>query len=86
MKTYLHEAPFALASDGTVLLNVMHFDGVTDLETAIAVAGQQGGKMLVAVVAAASETEEALRRLQHGFNEAAAFAAGARRRRARQRQ
>ena len=81
----LHEAPFALASDGTVLLNLAEFDDVTDLESVVAVARQQGGTVFVGVVASRTEVQAALGRLRDGFSEAGAYAVGARQRRARER-
>ena len=81
----LHEAPFALACDGTVLLNLAEFDGTSDLETAVAVARQQGGVVFIGVVMDRREAKEALGRLKAGFSEAGAYAIGARQRRARER-
>lgn len=71
MSRRLHRAPFALASDGTVLVNVAEFDGVNDLAAALRRAGTEGGAVFVGVPAKPDEMADAVRHLGHGFREAA---------------
>lgn len=74
----LHQAPFALASDGTVLLNTQEFDGVADLESALACARREGGRIFVGVALTRMEAESLLPDIADALFEAAAYVVGAR--------
>lgn len=78
MTKRIHEARFALASDGTVLLNVGEFDGERNLEAVLRRAKRQAGPVFVGVEMRADErlfTRDALR---SAYAEAAAYIIGGR--------
>lgn len=79
----LNDAPFAVTSDGNVLLNVTHLRMVKRPEDALALAKHSSGDMFVGVVMTGSEVRAALEQLGHGCREAAAYTAGKRLKRAR---
>jgi hypothetical protein len=81
----VHHAPLALASDGTVLVNIAHFDGPHSTAALLALALKQPGPVFIGVVLSQEELEGALLRLSHGHAEAAAYVVGARQRRRRAR-
>jgi phosphotransferase system IIA component len=76
----MHDAPFAVTSTGSVVLGVGAFDDVDDPEHALAVARQHGVEIFIGVILDTAESARALERVASGFNEAAAYAAGARQR------
>ena len=78
----LQDAPFALASDGTVLLNLAHFDGIETVENAASLMRglvETGATVFVGVVLTEPEIQRGLDKVGPGFNEAAAYTVGARR-------
>ena len=79
MSARLHSAPLAVASDGSVLVNLAHFDGVTDLDDAVEKAGRERGKVFVGVVVTTEELHRiVLPRVAQAAREAAAYVAGGR--------
>ncbi len=74
----LHQATFALASDGTVLVNTQEFDGVTDLASALDCARREGGRVFVGVALTRMEAESLLPDIADALSEAAAYIVGAR--------
>ena len=72
-----HQAPFAVASDGTVFVNAVEFDVPPDsLEKAMAWALRQEGRIFIGVALTSTEQTEVLARLRHGFTEAAGHLVG----------
>jgi hypothetical protein len=82
MSRRLHRAPFALASDGTVLVNMTEFDGPRSLAALLNKATEQKGRVFVGVQLTPAEIRWVLARLDEGCQEAAAYVAGGRQRRA----
>jgi NAD(P)H-nitrite reductase large subunit len=80
MKPRIEDAPFALTSTGAVVLGVAAFKDVDDVEEAVAVARRYGTVIFIGVILDTAESARALERVASGFNEAAAYAAGARQR------
>lgn len=74
----LHQATFALASDGTVLVNTQEFDGVMDLESALACARREGGPVFVGIALTKTEAESLLPDIADALSESAAYIVGAR--------
>lgn len=83
MSRRIHSAPFALASDGTVLVNIAEFDGSRSLESIVERARAQPGPVFIGTPITARELRELLVRLEHGYREAGACIVGARQSRAR---
>jgi hypothetical protein len=77
----LHKAPFAVTSDGTVLVNVGEFDGVETVEDAVTLT--KGAQVFIGVPLTGTEVRRLLEQLGHGHREAAAHLIGARPRRSR---
>jgi hypothetical protein len=77
-----HAAALALASDGTLLLNVAADADDDDLDALIRRARSSGGNVFVGVPLGAAEARRVAERLEHSAAEAAALvlAAGRRRR------
>jgi hypothetical protein len=75
----LHKAPFAVTSDGTVLVNVAEFDGVKNVHDAVAMA--KGAQVFVGVPLTRAEAHRVIAQVGHGHREAAAQIAGRRQRR-----
>jgi hypothetical protein len=80
MKPHVHDAPFALTSTGAVVLGVGVFEDVDGAARALAIACEHGAVIFIGVVLDGAESARALERVASGFNEAAAYAAGARQR------
>jgi hypothetical protein len=74
----LCKAPFAVTSDGTVVINVVEFDGVRNVEDAVVVAKRQAAPIFIGVPLTKSEVRRVLARVGHGHREAAAQIVGAR--------
>jgi hypothetical protein len=73
----IHQAPLALGSDGTVLVNAREF--FTDpvhIEDLVQYAKSQPGKVFVGLALDPSEVRRLVERLSHGHAEAAAYAVG----------
>jgi len=81
MSRKIHRAPFALASDGTVLVNLTEFDGPRALDSFLRKAMAQKGAVFVGVQMAPAEVRRVLARLDDGSQEAAAYVAGGRQKR-----
>jgi hypothetical protein len=77
----LHQAPFALLSDGTVVINVCQFDDASSVEQAIAVAMKARGHIFIGLTVRGTEVLRVLGGLAHAHREAAASLAGRRQRR-----
>jgi len=54
-----HRAPLALASDGSLLVNVYHWDGANDPQTLLRQAAASGRPVFIGVVAAAHCVDDA---------------------------
>jgi len=79
----IHPAPFALTSDGTVLINTAEMTAAASVEEILAWLVNQEGPLFIGVVMTASETKDALVRLDDALADAAAHLAGGRTRIAR---
>jgi hypothetical protein len=79
----LNDAPFALASDGRVYVNITHFDQVHTIADAVARARRERGTIFIGVDVKQAEGRDALARLAHAYRNAAAYLVGARQRRPR---
>lgn len=79
MSRQVHEAPLAVACDGTVFVNLAQYEvGRTPVELldhALAV----NGEIFIGVSLQPHEVDNLVERLSHGAREAAAFMLGARR-------
>jgi len=78
MSRRLHRAPFALASDGTVLVNLSEFDGPRSPEAFLKRALAEKGAVFVGVQVTPAELGRVLDRVGDSYTEAAAYLAGAR--------
>lgn len=78
-----HPAALALASDGTLLINLAGDDHVEDLEAVLERARRSRARVFIGVPLTASEAGRVAARLEHSSAEAAAlvFAARGKRRR-----
>jgi hypothetical protein len=77
----MHDAPLAVAVDGTVLLNVTEVDGTDDADAALRQAEARGDVVFVGIVAKADEAAAVLARLADAGAEAVARVRGRQRRR-----
>lgn len=82
MSGRVHLAPFALASDGDVLLNVAMFDTPKELTNLLRLAQTQSVKVFVGVALSGSELDFILSELRHAYRDGAAWLVGGRQRRA----
>jgi hypothetical protein len=73
-------APFAITSGGRVLLNLIGFDVPPDPRAIMELGLSEPGRLFVGIELTPCELASARERLGHGFDEAAAFAAGRRQR------
>lgn len=71
-------APFALTSEGTILVNVVGFDGISDVESLLSVAREQPGAVFIGVALTALEADFVGSELDHACRDAAARLAGRR--------
>ena len=74
----VHDAPLALTSDGTVLVNLAHFDGPRSPAALLRRALAQKGQVFIGVQLTEQEVDDVLERLRHGSAEAVAYVVGAR--------
>ena len=81
----VHYAPLALASDGSVLVNLAHFDGPHSTSALLALALKQPGAVFIGVVLTNDEVADVVARVSHGHAEAVAYVVGARQRKRRAR-
>jgi hypothetical protein len=72
--------PFAISNSGVVLVNAMHFDGVTTVEQALARALREPSRVFVGVALDASEVSFVLEHLSELVDEPASFVIGRRQR------
>jgi hypothetical protein len=82
MSRKVTEIPFAVGSDGSVYVNVAHWQRVAP-RALVDRALHQDGEILIAVRASTSEARQILARVQDGAHEAIALTIAARERRAR---
>ncbi|HEY6559444.1 MAG TPA: hypothetical protein VI072_19300 [Polyangiaceae bacterium] len=73
----LHTTPFALGSDGSLILNVASAFATRDIAAVIRKAQKDGRPLFIGVVLTASERRAALRRLDNASAETAAQLSGA---------
>ena len=80
MTRRVHRAPLALASNGTVLLNLAEFDGARSPAALLKRALAQEGAVFIGVRLSGAEVQRVLARLDDNYAEAAAYLAGGRQR------
>ena len=73
-----HAAALALASDGTLLLNLADATGEDDLEALIKLAKASSARVFVGIPLSAAEARRVAQRLEHSSSEAAALVAASR--------
>ena len=79
MSARLHRAPLAVASDGSVLVNLAHFDGVASVADAVEKAVNAQREVFFGVVVTTEELHRiVLPRVAQAAREAAAYVAGGR--------
>jgi len=83
MRKRIHLAPFALTSDGHLILNAAALDGQILPDALLERALQQRGRLFVGIELSAVEVSAAMKRTRDGIFETAAYAVGARQRRVR---
>jgi hypothetical protein len=81
MSRQIHRAPLALASDGTVLVNLAEFDGPRSLGAFLEKAMAQKGAVFVGVQMTPAEVRRVLSDVSDNYKEAAAYVAGRRQKR-----
>lgn len=75
-----HRAPFAITSDGEVLVNVAMFDVAKKLDVLLAAARRQDGDVFIGVALSPSEVTFALTELHHACRDTSSWVVGGRRR------
>ncbi len=83
MRSRIHASGLAVASDGTVLVNIAHCETSQDPQVLLERAIAEGGELFIGVQLVPREAREALRRLDDRAAEAAGVIAGRRQRRRR---
>ena len=78
MSKAIHRAPLALASDGTVLLNVAMFDAPKRLDALFDLALRERGAIFIAVAVSVQESERLCDQIDDTVMQAAFGVAGAR--------
>ena len=73
-----NDAPFAVASDGTVFVNVTHHRGIKETEELLELAMIEEGAVFIGVELNPAEVDRVLGRLSHGAAEAVAYVIGRR--------
>jgi hypothetical protein len=81
VKRYLDLAPFAITSDGAILINVAAFAGTEDLDELVLAAKVQSRGVFVGVMLTSEEMDLAMARLDNAAAETAARIVGRRRKR-----
>ncbi len=71
-------APFAIATDGTILINVAMFDVPRVIDAVMAVAQREHGALFVGLALTTTEIAAARETLRHALREAAAVVVGSR--------
>ncbi len=74
----VNDAPLAVASDGTVFVNVTHVGGMKEPGELLELALEEEGEVFIGVALEPAEVEEVLRRLDDGAADAVANVLGAR--------
>ncbi len=64
------DAPFAVTSEGKVVVNVTHYRGVKEVEELLALTVKEKGDVFIGVTLERHEVEHLLERLSHGASEA----------------
>ena len=80
MSRRIHEAPFAVTMDGTVLVSVYHFNRVADPQRLLRTALAQDGDLFIAVAMTDAEVHKVLMHMDVACVEVAAAVIGGRRR------
>ena len=75
-----HRAPFAITSDGEVLVNLAMFDTAKELAVLLAAARRHDGEVFIGVVLSPAETAFVLNELHHASRDASSRLVGRRRR------
>lgn len=75
----LHDAPFALSSDGSLLLGMTHTDGLLTPEAVLARALKSGSRVFIGIALTSAETRGVVTLASDTLDEAASYVAGARR-------
>jgi hypothetical protein len=83
MSRQVHQAAFAIASDGTLLLNVAHVDRRLSPSQLLQWALEQRGKVFVGLQMSPAETKKVVKWSGDVHTEAVAYILGPRERRAR---
>ena len=78
MSRRIHRAPFALASDGSILLNVAMFDTPRLLAALLETAQRERGAVFIGLALTPAEDAAARETLWHAHREAAAVIVGPR--------
>ncbi len=81
MTRRLHRAPFAVASDGTLLVNLAEFDGPLEPRAVLQRALKYGDRVFIGVPLSATEVARVIEAAHDGLVEASAGIAGARQKR-----
>jgi hypothetical protein len=74
----VHLAPLAIASDGTIFVNVAMFDTPKDLAALLETAQRERGALFIGVVLGPTEADAVRETLRHAHREAAAVVVGPR--------
>ena len=78
MSRLIHVAPFAMATDGTILINVAMFDTPRCIDAVLAVAEREHGAVFVGLALTPTEIAATRETLRHALREAAAVVVGPR--------
>lgn len=68
----VHQAPLAIASDGTLLVNMHHWDGACDPQLLVDHAAELGGAVFIGIAVQPAEHRQALVQLDDAATSAAA--------------
>ncbi len=79
MSRRIHRAELALASDGTVLLNLTTLVDDSDVDALLEIAKEEKGRVFIGVELDNGEAATLLRRLQNGVGDGVGKTVGARR-------
>jgi hypothetical protein len=85
MSATIHNTPFALGADGTVIVNAALFDGVEQADEILERALEEPGAIFIGVVLDEQDLELVTPRVASACREASAFVLGRRQRLARER-
>lgn len=85
MRSKIHSCPFALAADGTSLVNAALFDEVESAEEILERAMAEPGRIFIGITLTEQDMKLVTPRMADACNEASAFVIGRRQRLARRR-